>query len=70
MRRGVCLLSSECGAADTVDLSSFHPPLICVPAPRSGRLIVDRKGRAHPAAPPRAQSAAPTLRPAAAPPGC
>lgn len=45
MRRGVCLLSSKCGAADTVDLSSFIPPLICVPAPRCGRLITDRKGR-------------------------
>lgn len=45
MRRRVCLLSSKCGAADTVDLSSFIPPLICVPAPRCGRLIMDRKGR-------------------------
>lgn len=45
MRRGVCLLSSKCGAADTVDLSSFIPPLICVPAPLCGRLIMDRKGR-------------------------
>ena len=45
MRRGVCLLSSKCGAADTVDLSSFIPPLICVPAPHCGRLITDRKGR-------------------------
>lgn len=45
MRRGVCLLSSKCGAADTVDLSSFIPPLICVPAPHCGRLIMDRKGR-------------------------
>jgi len=45
MRRGVCLLSSKCGAADTVDLSSFIPPLICVPAPHCGGLIMDRKGR-------------------------
>lgn len=45
MRRGVCLLSSQCGAADTMDLSSFIPPLICVPAPHCGRLIMDRKGR-------------------------
>lgn len=45
MRRGVCLLSSQCGAADTMDLSSFIPPLICVPAPHCGRLIMGRKGR-------------------------
>lgn len=45
MRREVCLLSSQCGAADTMDLSSFIPPLICVPAPHCGRLIMDRKGR-------------------------
>lgn len=43
-RSGVCLLSSKCGAADTMDLSSFIPPLICVPAPHCGRLIIDRKG--------------------------
>lgn len=45
MRRGVCLLSSQCGAADTMDLSSFIPPLICVPAPHCGRLIMGRKER-------------------------